>query len=433
MKLDLELNHLLFPFKVIPTLMKIANRMCFRTFRTYHSAILQNATALNTPSSLTDRTITVNPTPTDTDSKTSSVFFDHVNGSTEENAVLPSSSSLPANVGVLPNSGSVLWENNFEDITKNKDIINDPFNAWLERFVKVTINYKVDMDELIPVATKQGTVEHYKIHCKIANNGLLAFALRPVEENATLSPLIVFRATETDIFAEEAINSMHNDLHPRIGEPGWTASKEEFNKLMADPSFRKEGDKVKIAGYSLGGVHAQYCIVEHLPNISHAVFYNNPSAHATVSVEFAEKIQKMELKTPILLQIFRTVGDPFHHFGEKHIGCGVDHPNLVTQLFEVEYPNQSMFDFSLHSKRIFDTSRFDYKITEYTDPLHLKQLLDNSQRDPITTSLEKGRKIFGKVLSCILSATTSLIALTLRLLGIRITRTYDREYIVRCS
>lgn len=418
-----ELNHLLsLPIKFVPNAFYMANRMCFQAFRAYHKAVLQKTIII------ADRTITKYP-DTETDRKTGSVFFDTI----EDPEILPGKASptIPAIDNPAAKNLPVLWESNFEEITRNKHIINDPFNAWLEKFVKVTINYKIDFEKLIPVPTKSGAVEYYKIHRKIASNGLLAFALTPAEKTSSLSPIIVFRATETDIFAEEGANSMHNDLDPHLGEPGWEANKEEFKKLMEDPSFKREGQKIKVAGYSLGGVHAQYCILENLEHVSHGVFYNNPSAHSAVADAFAEKIQNTPREKPLLLQIFRTLGDPFHHFGEKHIGCGVDHPNLVTQLFEVEYPNQSMFDLTLHSRRIFDTFRFDYKITEYTEPESLKVLLDNSQRDPITTSLEKGRKIFGKALSFCLSAFTSAVFFLLGLFGLKIHRTHEGVYVIR--
>ena len=311
----------------------------------------------------------------------------------------------PVDIGDIPTSCAVKnrWDTNFRSVTQNRELLEDPFNGWLEKFVKVEINNPIQVGTTVPVLTKHG-LETYQVHRKMAKQGLVAYALTPTRKDSHLSPLVAFRCTETNPFKEQAFNSVHNDVTSRIGEKGWMANREDFQELMQDPLFRGENEKVQVVGYSLGGAYAQRFIAEHFKEVSRGTTYNAPSIDAETAEDFAAKANEISAQNPLVIQIFRSVGDPFHHFGEKHLGWGVDHPSVKVQLLEVEYPNQTKFDFDLHRLRIFDTNNFNYTIHEYHDPKELKNLLNNYKRDPFSSSAESVRHHFSGFLSSVISA-----------------------------
>lgn len=432
MAIDLQQNLLISTAKLVPTVVRLMNMACFYTARAYRAAHFENIRLAPGLSSLSNYSVdSLDNCDNEILERMSSTFSNRFQQNEMSSSILSNQSFIPPSKISDTDKSPVLWEKNFDDIVQNKHLINDPFSAWLEQFVKVTINYKISFKKSIPVTTKTGKIEHYKIHRKIASNGLLAFALKPAEKNSSLSPLIVFRATETNIFAEEALASMQNDLDARMGERGWMASQKEFTALMEDPEFRNPDEKVKVAGYSLGGAHAQYFILDHFTNVSYGCFYNNPSVHADVAEEFARRINEEDLQDRLVLQIFRTDGDLFHLFGSKHLGCGVNHPSVSTQLLEIRYPAQQMFDLSLHSRRIFDTDRFDYRVVECVSPRHLIHLLDNTKRDPVSSFLEKTRSKFGRFFSFFIGGIALFIKWLYKTLGFKITRGYKDEYKVQ--
>lgn len=433
MTIELSLNTLVSAARIIPATIGLTNFACFTASRLLRPKLPALSETLSSLSSFL-------PEVGEADDKVAGLFSERISktdANTDSNlSLLQSPTANGTNIpvqNILPQKEPLIhtpWSKNFENISQNKTLIHDPFNAWLEKFVKITINYKVPLHEKIAVPMNDGTIEHYRIHRKITGGGLVAFALCPDRENSPLSPLIVFRATELDLFAEQAAESIQNDLQPHMGEMGWTANCEKFRNLMNDPAFRNPDQKVKIAGYSLGGVHAQYFIHEHFNNVSHGVFYSNPGIHASIADSFAEKIHKGELQSSLVFQIYRTIGDPLHHFGGKHLGCGVKHPNVNVQLLEIFYPSQTKFDVSLHSRCIFSTHRFDYRVNEYFHPDHLEHLLDVSKRDPISNFFEKFRNTFGAAVSMCIRGITWVGRALSKLLRIKIVRTDNREYTV---
>lgn len=296
------------------------------------------------------------------------------------------------------------WSHNFRNVRENRELLNDYWNADLEYLTKVQICNSLEKGAQITLQTSNGPA-NYTVYHKIAAGGLVSYALKP--QTPDFPPLIVFRCTEPDPLGEQAINSIQNDVESNIGEKGWNATKSAFDHLMNDPKFRSAGQKVRVAGYSLGGAHAQHFIAAHHASVSHGVFYNNPSISAETAETFAKTMQNVHRDEPLILQIFRTCGDPFHHFGGKHLGCGVDHPNVQTQLLEMNLPNQQTFDLSLHSKRIFKTENFDYTVSEWTDPELLSRKLDNTRRGPVTMIGEILRKESSPFLVKIVSTCAS--------------------------
>ena len=270
----------------------------------------------------------------------------------------------------------------------------DPFNTDLEYLTKVGINHPLREKQTIFIEGRS-----YSVHRKIAAEGLVSYALK---SNDDLTPILLFRCTEINPFKEAAFDSMQNDVATNLGEMGYLAARESFRELMNDPTFRNADQKIRVAGYSLGGAHAQYFIAEHHASVSHGIFYSDPGIQAKIVEAFAKNIQKSLRKEPLILQIFRTYGDPFPLFGDKHLGCGVDHPNVRTQLFEIDVKNQYSFDPKLHSKRIFSTD--DYTVYESRDPAHLSRKLDNARRNLVSPLFETTRQQCGGCLSVALKS-----------------------------
>lgn len=294
------------------------------------------------------------------------------------------------------------WSLNFRHVAGHRDLLNDPCNADLERLVKVTIRKDLTIGQKIPIQMEDGSFALYRIHRKIATEGLVSYALK--SENPKIPPLVVFRSTETNFLKEEAFSSMKNDVIVNIGEGGWKAAEKAFDELMQDPSFRSNGALVKVAGYSLGGAYAQYFIAKHHASVSHGIFYNDPSIDPKISEKFAKDIEEIPRTSPLVLQIFRTHGDPAHFFGGKHLGCEANHKNVSVQLLEIDIPGQLNFDIGLHAKRLFDTTDFNYTVEEHTNPDVLSKKLDNSKRSPISAFFESVRKVLSGCLFDVLSA-----------------------------
>ncbi len=295
------------------------------------------------------------------------------------------------------------WAANFRQVKANRAFLEDPMNEHLEYLVKVQLCHSLCEGKELQIGDK-----FYIVHRKISGKGLVSYAIKPSGKNPNLQPFILFRCTETNPFKEESFNSVQNDIDPSLGERGWNATKEQFEKLMNDPSFRRKDQKVKIAGYSLGGAHAQYFLSEHHAAVSHGIFYNNPSIKGEIAEKFAKKIETTHRDSPLILQIFRTQGDPFHLFGEKHLGCDLDHPNISVQLLEVDVLNQQNFDLKLHSKRLFKTDQLDYTVNEYINPAHLSKKLNNTKRSPISSFFEALRRKCSGFLSLALYAIRSI-------------------------
>lgn len=295
---------------------------------------------------------------------------------------------------------TVPWAHNFKNVHDNHELLSNSLNADFEHLVKVMVPNGLNKGQRVTLKTNSGDAEYF-IYKKIATQGLVSYALKPI--NPKDEPILVFRCTEPDPQKEHSFQSMQNDTDENIGERGWQAAKETFKQLMADQNFRSEGKKIKVGGYSLGGAHAQYFVAEHHEWVSHAIFFNNPSINAEVVENFAKNV-----KGPIILQIFRNWGDPFTHFGKKHLGCGVNHPNVNVQLLEISTPNCDRFDTKFHSKCIFKTTDFNYTVQSFTEPEILARKLDNSKQDAVTITMEALRQKHGKILSNVLGMMSSL-------------------------
>ncbi len=305
------------------------------------------------------------------------------------------------------------------------DAVTQSFPSWLERFAKVTVNRELIEGQIIPVPGQDGQIDYYKIYRKVTTgDGLVAYALKPATRDSTLKPMIVFRPSQFAFANEDAFETYLNDVQPHVGEMGWIPSKKIFDQLMNnDRHFRRDKEKISIAGYSLGGAHAQRFLEEYYEQIAHVVTYNSPSVEKEVAERFAHKLAAMPHRAePLNIQIFRTKRDICHYVGEKHVGWGVNHPDVTIQLLEIDHENKKAAAFSLHAHRIFDNIIFPYHIDRYEKQEELFNHLDNSQRGADVLLYEKWRILAGGAAFIAFKVVSKIVKITSRLLGIKILR-----------
>jgi hypothetical protein len=302
------------------------------------------------------------------------------------------------------------------------DVERLSFPAWLERFCKVTINRELIEGQVIPVPGQDGRIDYCKIHRKIARDGLVAYALKPIAKDTTLKPMIIFRPTQWAFSNEDAFEAYLNDAQPSVGEMGWSATKELFEMLMKDRHFRRNNERISVSGYSLGGTHVQRFLEAHYEHVASAIFYNDPSVDKETAERFAEKVNLMPRRTeePLNIQIFRTNNDFCHYVGEKHVGWGVYHPDVNIQLLEIDPESNEITAF--HSHRIFDNTRFPYQIKPHENTEELFNHLDNTKRGDTVLYYEKMRSLTSRVAFFSLTLFSKLVKLFSNLLGVKILR-----------
>lgn len=303
------------------------------------------------------------------------------------------------------------------------DVEGLQFNAWVERFCKVTVNRELLEGQVIPAPGRDGRMDYYKIYRKIATgDGLIAYALKPAADDSTLEPIIIFRPSQFSVSNEDAFETYLNDVQPRVGEMGWVPSKPIFEQLMADAHFRRNKEKIGIAGYSLGGTHAQHFFSTFHADVSWFVTHNAPSLDDETAERVADVVNQTR-KDPLSIQIFRTYGDFCHCVGGKHIGWGMNNPHVKVQLAEIDLENKSeMSAFRLHGFRIFDNKNFRYQMQLFETPDQLNERLDNSRRGPEIAWYEKMRSFSGGIAFFVLKLVAEFIKFLSSLLGIRILR-----------
>jgi hypothetical protein len=301
------------------------------------------------------------------------------------------------------------------------------FSAWRERLCKTMINKELMEKQILPAPGANGRVEYYKVYRKISGDGLVAYALKPVGSDSTLPPLVVFRPTQVALSYEDMIDSLMNDLQLRIGEMGYAPAKPKLDALMKDPHFCRPGKKVAVAGYSLGGTHAQWFTYDHWKRISKACFYNAPSVHEEMAEDFARQVNASPL-TKLKIRIKRVVagvqGDWAHFLGGKHLGWGLKRKNLVklTEYNCVSRTISSLFDrIWLHTRRVVDNDNNHFSPT-VVDPKVLDEHLDNESRGPAIYWYEKMRRVWGGTLLLVLSGLKVFARCVYKCTGISLIR-----------
>jgi len=309
------------------------------------------------------------------------------------------------------------------------DVKDLSFAAWQERFSKCIINRELSEKQILPAPGAGGRIEYYKVYRKIAKGGgLVAYALSPVGSDSTLKPFLFFRPTQCALSHKDAIETYMNDIEPNIGQMGYTDAQSALCELMNDPKFCSVNRKIEVAGYSLGGVHAQRFLADHWRKVSTATFYNDPSIDSEVANRFAEEInQQPEFSDPLQLVIFRTKGDIADYVGEKHLGYGVTHPNVAIQLLEFDQENRAISLHQLHSLRIFDNPYRSYCINA-CPPQDFNTHLDNEQRGPAIFWYEKMRRCWGTVFFWLLFGLREITKFFCAFIGIELLRSSRSDY-----
>ncbi len=299
------------------------------------------------------------------------------------------------------------------------------FTAWLERICKVTVNREFLEGQLLAAPGPGGLPDYYKVHKKIATgDGLVAYALKPATLDSHLKPLIIFRPSQWALSNEDALETYRNDVQPSVGEDGWKGAEPLFDQLMQDPHFRTDPQRIAIAGYSLGGVHAQYLLAKHFDKINQATFYNDPSSPDETAEKAATAINAMPRRPedPLYMQIIRIDGDPCHYVGGKHVGWGITHPDVKVQLQEVDHNDKQISVFFLHAYRVFDNTNPTYQTRLCEDPQQLNNHLDNSKRGADVLWYERMRRLWGGVAYVAFGILGEVIKTLSWLFGVKILR-----------
>jgi pimeloyl-ACP methyl ester carboxylesterase len=305
------------------------------------------------------------------------------------------------------------------------------FSAWQERLTKVIVNRELLEGQLVPAPGHDGHIDYYKVYKKISTgDGLVAYAFRPAANNSTLQPMLVFRSSQWAFSNEDAFETYLNDAQANVGEMGWKASSSIFGQLMTDAHFRRNNEKISVAGFSLGGAHAQHFLANHADNVARAVFYNNPSVDEGTAERFAERMKQVPRRTePLNIQIFRMRGDFCDHVGGKHLGWGVNRPDVNIQLMEVDHENKKVAAFTLHSHRIFDNTIFPYQMQRTEDTQQLFNHLDNSKRGPDVFWYEKMHRCWGKTVFFFLYGLSKAVKFISAVFRIKILRSSTDPYL----
>ncbi len=236
-----------------------------------------------------------------------------------------------------------------------------------------------DRELVIPApGPRDGELDYYKIYDIVSFGGMTAVALVPISDESTLKPIVAFRCTKQTLGQAEAIPSMLNDVELNIGESGYKAGKEALAKLVNDPKFTR-GGKFNVLCYSLGGAHATYFMRDHWKNVADFVGFNFVGSEEVVVDSIARQINELpKTELPPSFYLYRNIcdqkgalGDWVNKAGQKHVGCGVKHPNSRIQLVEWivddrETPTENVYDplqvqrwLTIHGVRPMDLERED--------------------------------------------------------------------------
>lgn len=191
----------------------------------------------------------------------------------------------------------------------------------------------------------------YQVHKKIAKEGLMAFALVPVDAPKFMQPMILFRPTVLTAGEKNALKTIAEDMHDEVGKYGFDAAKQELEHLLIDPSFIQPDQKGWVGGFSLGGAHAARLLAFAPDRFSKGFFFNDPSTETKVAEEFALKLsQSTHTKdNPLEIRIFHNEQDDVTLAGSCHVGyipqtspfkkraadlCQVSYVKIKTQMSE---------------------------------------------------------------------------------------------------
>lgn len=278
----------------------------------------------------------------------------------------------------------------FGDVAKLKK------QAYLERMCKSVLAREMPKGLIVPAPhpTNKGQAEYYQVYDVVTvGDGLVAYAFKPLFKNSELPPMILFRSSPFYFSAWDLFETWLNNLQRYIGWLGYQTARGKLAKLAHDVSFCPDNKGLLVGGYSLGGVHAQLFIADHPEKVSEAVFFNDPSIDAETADMFAAAINaKAHLHLPMKVRMYRTEGDLAHYTGEKHLFCGVDHPEIDIRLTMIK-PHVSLDAKESHGWKHFDTPEKNYTDRIYNDFDDLFRELDNEKRGEEVRWYENLRRV----------------------------------------
>jgi hypothetical protein len=303
------------------------------------------------------------------------------------------------------------------------DVQHLSFPAYLERLCKCVSNRELQEKQIIPAPGADGELDYYRVYRKICSYGLVSYFLKPAAFDSTLTPLVIFRQTQMAPSHEDMVQSVFNDLETTIGKSGYTAAQPQLDRLMNDPSFVPPGTKIMVAGYSLGGAHAQHLCIGHHAKIAEAHFYSDPSIDAESVERFAKEINESNRQLdPMKISIYRVDGDYVHYTGQKHVGWNLDPAKAKVELIEINHENRQIAALTLHSFKLYDNVQLDYRINRKNDPAQLNNHLDNSKRGPEVLWYERMRLIWGKIVYGYLFVMYAIVKAVQKLFGFHFLR-----------
>jgi hypothetical protein len=276
------------------------------------------------------------------------------------------------------------------------DIGNLSPYAFLERLCKSVLPRELPVGLIIPAPhpKNSGAVDFYEVYDVItAGDGLVAYAFKPLYRSSELKPMILFRSSPFYFSAWDVLETWMNNLQRYIGWLGYQTARGKLAKLANDEDFCPSKKQMLVGGFSLGGAHAQLFIADHGERVSDAYFFNDPSIDAETADLFASKMNAAEeLRFPMKARLFRTKGDLANYAGEKHLFCGVNHPQVDVELHVID-PKESITAAQSHGWKHFDATNRSYREKIFTDPEDLTRELDNSKRGEEIMWYENVRRI----------------------------------------
>lgn len=318
-----------------------------------------------------------------------------------------------------------------------KDIHKLSPHSYLQRLAMVITSCEPPEGALIPAPTHDGGIDFYKVHCVVAAEGLYAVALTPVSKQSKLKKTILFRPTATTPGQTDMLKSWINNVEELNGLTGYTAGKKQLAELMKDPTFRKEGEKIVVSAYSLGGAHCGYFCRDFWPDIEEAVFFNDVSNSDTkVAEDLAKEINALpDHAWGPKVTIYRAVsskdgnyGDWAHYMGKKHVFWGIKHPGTFVRVISFILPDLPVpRDFStwgrFHSYRYLDEGgenpydKYDFKL--FIGPTLVDRELDNDKRGERIRNYEVLRRSLGtNILYHVISVVSRILDFIFRFFGI---------------
>lgn len=306
-------------------------------------------------------------------------------------------------------------------------------DAWLEKFSREVVSQELIIGQVFPVSGERGGLDYYRVYRKVSSgHGLMAYALQPCASDSTMPPLIIFRPTQWYLSSEDAVETVLDDFQPHVGELGWKKTSYLLKDLMEDREFRLPEQKIAIAGFSLGGAHAQYFFAEHFSEVKEATFYSNPGVDRETVESAANQINAMDRRQgdPLKIKIFRTVGDVCHYVGEKHMGWGITHPDVQIELIEHSLPCPHLIEgwfargvgsVNLHTTPVLTCPGAVHERT-LNEKGDLDQELDHSQRGMEVWWYEHTRQLWARIAFCAVFIVSEGVKYCLKPFRIRLFR-----------